>query len=287
MPYPVIVIASHFQFEAQYRIHFDHVFSRMLLWVVDGQGEIAVNHTRYTMVAGEFLLLPWDHAITYYPDARRPFLVGGIHLIPDHPPATPITFAVVYTPGMLPNDDMALRRDAFIPGCDSVLKGSLSTARALAFLADYAVERYQHGERTEAEAHYLGELFLREFSRAAVLSARQDELPELLQQLLGLATAHLDQPLSLADLARLAECSPSTVTRLFRRHLDISPTQWIIRTRMGYAAQLLTTTRLSVQEIGRQVGIEDPLYFSKLFKKVRGVPPSEYRHTTSLLPGST
>lgn len=284
MPYPVVVVASYFQFAAHYRIRFDHVFSRMLLWVVEGQGEVVANRNRYNMVPGDFLLLPWGHTIAYYPDARRPFLVGGIHLIPDHLPDAPLTFAVATQPGISSGIDMTLRRDAMVSGCDEVLQGALSSARSLAALAVYVVEWYQHDQRLETEAHYLGALLLQEFHKAVVLSVRQGEQPDLLQHLLSLAATHLEQPLSLADLAQRAGCSPSTVTRLFRRHLGISPTQWIIRTKMEYAAQLLTTTRLAVGEVGRQVGIDEPLYFSKLFKKVRGVPPSVYRNVTSLLP---
>ena len=284
MPYPVVVLASYFQFAVSYHIRYEQVFSRMLLWVVEGQGQVVANRSRYSMVPGDFLLLPWRHAIAYYPDARRPFLVGGIHLIPDHVPNVPVTFAVGVQPGMSPNVDMTHRRDVMVPGCEKVLKGTLSRARSLAALAVYVVEWYQHAQRLETEAHYLGALLLQEFSKAVVLSARQDEQPELLQRLLSLAATYMEQPLSLADLAQRAGCSPSTVTRLFRRHLGISPTQWIIRTKMEYAAQLLTTTRLAVGEVARQVGVDEPLYFSKLFKKVRGVSPSVYRHVTSLLP---
>ena len=208
MPYPVVVVASYFQFEAHYRIHFDRVFSRMLLWAVEGQGEVVANGRRYRLVPGDFLLLPWGHAIAYFPDARRPFLVGGIHLIPDHLPDAPLTFAVAVQPGISAEIDMTLRRDAVVSGCDEVLKGALSSARSLAALAVYAVEWYQHDQRLETEAHYLGALLLQEFSKAAVLSARQGEQPDLLQGLLSLAATRMEQPLSLAELAQCAGCSP-------------------------------------------------------------------------------
>jgi AraC-like DNA-binding protein len=71
--------------------------------------------------------------------------------------------------------------------------------------------------------------------------------------------------------------------RLFRRHLGCTPLAYVQRTQMEHAARLLATTDLPAKEIGRQVGIGDPYYFSKLFRKVRGETATAYRHRAALL----
>jgi transcriptional regulator GlxA family with amidase domain len=90
-------------------------------------------------------------------------------------------------------------------------------------------------------------------------------------------TQHLDQPLQVARLARMADTSQSHYFVLFKRWAGSSPIDYFIRLRMERAGQLLETTSLSVKDIAASLGYNDPFYFSRAFKTVRGVAPSEYR----------
>ena len=54
---------------------------------------------------------------------------------------------------------------------------------------------------------------------------------------------------------------------------------FLIRTRIGQACQLLDLTALSIKEIAAKVGYQDPYYFSRLFKKVTSCSPKTYRAT--------
>ena len=56
-----------------------------------------------------------------------------------------------------------------------------------------------------------------------------------------------------------------------------SPMQYILSIRINNAVSLLETTDYNVTEISAIVGYENPLYFSRIFKKQKGVSPSEYR----------
>ena len=47
--------------------------------------------------------------------------------------------------------------------------------------------------------------------------------------------------------------------------------------RITHAKQLLRFTQLTVEEIGRKIGIEEPGYFNRVFKKIEGNTPGEYR----------
>jgi AraC family transcriptional regulator, arabinose operon regulatory protein len=49
--------------------------------------------------------------------------------------------------------------------------------------------------------------------------------------------------------------------------------------KMEYACELLDSTTLSVKAIASELGYRDPLYFSRLFKRTIGVPPTQYRHS--------
>lgn len=63
----------------------------------------------------------------------------------------------------------------------------------------------------------------------------------------------------------------------FTKVTGLSPRQYIINIRMNKARDFLGNEAFSVAEVAKLVGYENPLYFSRLFHKSMGVPPSEYR----------
>ena len=65
--------------------------------------------------------------------------------------------------------------------------------------------------------------------------------------------------------------------RSFRRCIGMTPMQYITFIRITRAKELLRSTDYSIQEISSMVGYENPLYFSRIFKKQTGYSPSEYR----------
>src|ERR1700733_7306912 len=81
----VIGMANRFQFSARERFLNRWVMSRMLLWCREGKGRVRVNGQWHDMQGDDFLFLPWWHDVLYDADAREPFWVGAIHIIPDYP----------------------------------------------------------------------------------------------------------------------------------------------------------------------------------------------------------
>ncbi len=88
---------------------------------------------------------------------------------------------------------------------------------------------------------------------------------------------NLSRSLSLAELAHHAGLSPSRYSALFKAQTGTAPVEHHIGLRIQAACRLLSTTVLSVKEICTLLGYEDPLYFSRLFKKIMGSSPSTYR----------
>ena len=84
-------------------------------------------------------------------------------------------------------------------------------------------------------------------------------------------------PITLSELAAIEFLSVSRYSALFRACTGVSPKEYLIRLRMRSAIELLNRTDMSITQIARAVGYADPLYFSRLFKKRIGTPPSEVR----------
>ena len=88
---------------------------------------------------------------------------------------------------------------------------------------------------------------------------------------------HLDESLQVATLAARANISPSHFFALFKRQMGCAPIDCFIHLRMQHACRLLDETELSVKEVAATLGYDDPFYFSRIFKSVNQVAPSEYR----------
>jgi AraC-like DNA-binding protein len=101
---------------------------------------------------------------------------------------------------------------------------------------------------------------------------------DLIQPVIGRIQEYPDQELSLEEASRLVGRSPSTVTRLFKKVTGRSFKQYQVSYRLELAAtQLHAMPNRPISEIALAVGYDDPLYFSRVFRKQFSCSPSEYR----------
>jgi AraC-like DNA-binding protein len=273
---PFIAMANHYHFYRKQRIAFDCVKSRMLLWCRTGYGRVTVNGKAFDLVPDEYLFLPWGHAIEYQADATQPFWVAGIHVIPDCALKPPAVFEVAHAA------DHSLynctwRRDRALRGLDGTVKGTLLARAGLAHLAEYILALFTPRNPEERLSRTLAQLLLDELARREPAAGTSSALPPALVRMMEYISANLHRPLSTSDLAAESKSSASTVIRLFRRHLRMTPVEWIRGQRLEQAERLLRTTPLPVRDVGFQVGIPDPFYFSKLFKREKGLTPGACR----------
>lgn len=85
------------------------------------------------------------------------------------------------------------------------------------------------------------------------------------------------EPLSLQDVARTVNLSPAHLTTTVRRRTGRTVQDWIVERRMVEARRLLAGSTLTVAEIGRRVGYSDAGYFTRVFRRVHGMTPTQWR----------
>jgi AraC family transcriptional regulator of arabinose operon len=270
-----IVKANWFQFTPGQRIFYPQVLSRMLLWCYAGRGRIRVNGRWHSLETDQFLFLPWGAEILYAADAEKPFWVGGIHLIPDHPRARRIEKVVSHSP-KAPEAAWRWRRDVDWPGLEGVQAGEARASDPLRLLATYLVERFERLSDSDVSLRMLGGWLVEEVAEALSEHA-SGAGNEVVRRAQEFVEAHLDESITLADLARWSDCSVSTMRRQFQQALGVPPYEWILTTRMRRAQQLLATTTLRVKEIAGRVGFEDAFQFSRIFRQRIGRSPREFR----------
>ncbi len=214
---PALVGANWYRFGAAERIHHLRVDSVAFIWVVKGLGVIDSGGQRYPVSAGAILRLPWGHDVDYHPDAQSPFHVGTIHLIPRHDGAVPVEPRVAFRP------DDPLLGAAWRRGPDEresvVLTSNRSASgRNLIALASYGVERFHSGRVDEPALRALGELIANESADWATSQPSPRGNPTAVDLMTDFILAHLDRPLTVAQIAAAGDCSPTTAERLFARH---------------------------------------------------------------------
>lgn len=82
--------------------------------------------------------------------------------------------------------------------------------------------------------------------------------------------------ISIDDIAKAVGVSRSHLYRVFMSNVGQSPIDYLTNYRISEACYLLKTSQLSIAEIAVSVGFFDQFYFSRVFKKTKGVPPSRY-----------
>lgn len=92
--------------------------------------------------------------------------------------------------------------------------------------------------------------------------------------------ANLDKELTVDDLARVAGFSRAHFSRVFSNFVGHSPAEYVLTERMRRAAKLLAVnTEISVKEVATLTGFDDSNYFSKVFRRIYGASPTEFRTT--------
>jgi AraC family transcriptional regulator, arabinose operon regulatory protein len=98
-----------------------------------------------------------------------------------------------------------------------------------------------------------------------------------LQRAMNYLSDRLDGSVRVPELARLVGVSTTHLTSLFRRATGGGVLAHHTALRMARARQLLDTTDASVAEVAREVGYDDPFYFSRHFRRHHGMSPSRFR----------
>ncbi|MFN2747063.1 MULTISPECIES: AraC family transcriptional regulator [Bacillus] len=88
---------------------------------------------------------------------------------------------------------------------------------------------------------------------------------------------HYKEKLSMDQLSAALHYHQDYITRCMQKVFGITPGQYANKARILEAKRLLSVTNEKMSAIAEQVGIDDPTYFSKLFKQIEGISPIEYR----------
>jgi AraC family transcriptional regulator of arabinose operon len=88
---------------------------------------------------------------------------------------------------------------------------------------------------------------------------------------------HYDEDITINELSELVNVTPQHLCRIFKRHLNLRPFEYLAMKRIKEAKTLLSNTKMTVYDIGLKVGYHDCSYFCAMFKRYELISPSEFR----------
>lgn len=139
-------------------------------------------------------------------------------------------------------------------------------------------ERWTSGQTRSLLGNALGRAAYHAYIAAAgAADAPNAPYPRSVAQACKFVVNHLDESIQVDDMARAGDISTNQLTRLFKRHLNTTPSRYLWQTRTQHGVNLLQNTGLGVAEIAYRVGFVTPFHFSRLTKQLYGQSPKALR----------
>ncbi|MBC1481976.1 AraC family transcriptional regulator [Listeria sp. FSL L7-1485] len=107
------------------------------------------------------------------------------------------------------------------------------------------------------------------------LSTEEQQKQLLVNEIIHYMEKHHTEDVSLSTLSQTMYISPAYISKVFKEETGESPINYLIKIRLARAEELLKNKDITVKQAANMVGYNDAYYFSKLFKKYYGFPPSE------------
>lgn len=235
----------------------------ILLYCTDGQGWIQVPNGRVTIQAGSVFAIAPGVPHSYGANTDNPWTIYWFHLNGSQCAAVTTTTK---------ND---------VESAPQALRVGFSEERIRLFdqIVSTILNGYSPANLLFANltlSFFLGSFVLPENfqpkTRVSTTATPTEKAIQFMQD-------NLTKPITLDNIAQSAHLSISFFSRKFRQETGYAPIEYFNHLRVQKACQLLHFSDLRINEVASQIGIDDPFYFSRLFRKQMGASPAQYRKT--------
>lgn len=224
--------------------------------IVGGKGVYKTESESFSLKAGDLFLVKPSHLATYTADADDPWEYYWVG------------FNGACANRLVQQTPFSEARPVFHCQDSSILQNALHSI----YLA--------RGPEPHQEAAMVGNLYLFMSELMKEAQALEPHNPSSSAQYVLSAIKFIQfnysHDISIDDIARSVGVSRSHLYRVFINNVGKSPIDYLTDYRIGEACNLLRSSNLSIAEIAVSVGFFDQFYFSRVFKKLKGVPPSRY-----------
>ncbi len=228
----------------------------ILIFCIEGQGDIIIDEQKVSLSTNQFCLIPEKTSHSYASSKHNPWSIYWVHF-----QGTKVNEVCkqipLYGDVLLRESTKAGRETLFNEFFDILNKG-VTLDRML----------------------YIGMCFwslLSSFAYASLYTDMRAAEVNLVNTMTDFLKENIDKILKLEDLVAHAGCSSTHLYTLFKKETGHSPINFFILLKMQEACRYLSFSNQSIKEISFALGYDDQYYFSRLFKKIIGISPRNYR----------
>lgn len=278
--YPIVpfIRQSEFAPRKPWRIPKRRLLDYLFIYVQEGKCRFQVDEEDYLFQSGQFCLIQPGSLVELegITNTVTPFAHFDIFYHPKREKSFPTR------PGQI---NLANYRDLMQPELNEIY-GLHVPVRLQPSHPDMLMENLyqivelwqQHNPMMQVKAQYLAmEMVISILEDCFQVKENSLSLSNPFNWITSYFSLHLNDPLSIEDMAQVANLSVSRFSALFKQRYGLSPHQYLLNMRINHARELLEGTALSQQEISLYCGFADVHHFSKTFKKKTGQTPGEWR----------
>jgi len=231
-----------------------------LMMCMDGHGYVVVNDKKSHLSAGKMLIIPRNCRHTYWAAEDQPWSIYWMHFRGEDSSYYVDRIPNVAEPVSI---DQAASTEAvrLFQDCLHTLESGYTLPTLI-----YAAQSARHI------------LSLLLFRNSALPMKQGSESHRLnCDAIIEYMHSRLSEPVRLEEFAGKAGLSVSRFSEMFREQVHQSPLSYFTQLKIRAACRLLDLTGKSVKVVALETGYSDPYYFSRVFKKVMGISPDNYR----------
>jgi len=243
-----------------YRERSTPISQYVLIYCMEGSGFYVLNGKEHQVQKNQFFILPPGEPHVYGAVKGGAWTIYWIHFCGSH--------AAIYAEGMQTPQDIRVALNSRIRDRINIFEEILSTLQE-----STSLEHLRYA--SSVLHHFLASMrFLSQYRHASQSRSATNPVDSTIHFM----KENLEHHITLQDVLRYSGYSQSHLSFLFKQQTGQSPLAYFNRLKIEYACQLLRETDMQVNQICYKIGIDDPFYFSRLFRKLMGVSPKEFRN---------
>lgn len=240
-----------------YRMRPNGSDQHILIYCQEGTGKVTIGSQAFDLEAGDYCIIPQNTKHTYAASEDAPWTIYWIHF-----------------KGSTSTDLVEFARKK------TGMKGFIRSAEKPIALFHDIYHQLERGYSITSLINInlcFGYLLTTFINNDTLDTAVYPDTKDAIDIAIDYMGKHLEQSLTLQEIAAATHLSPGHFSTIFKKKTGFGVIEYFNHLKMQRACQYLLFTELRVKEISEQLGIEDQHYFSRLFTKVMGISPNEYR----------